>query len=175
MALKQIGGESGNVPQPDDLPWANVWKKTNEDYNSPRPVWMIIEFDTGLMVMCHEYKGYIHDGTTVHEQLLEALEVFHADKQEENLMVVRVNRKGKIEVLLDDEVQCHRWYKTENRFVQLQKGDNSTEPKKQANPLLAGRGVQTRVPVEKSDDGRGAPNIPAETPRKGRKTGEAIE
>jgi hypothetical protein len=175
MALKQFGGEANDVPQPDDLPWANVWKKKNEDYNEPRPVWAVIEFDTGLMVTCREYKGYVHEGTTVHEQLLEAVKAFNEDKHEENLMVVRVNKKGKIEVLIDDEIQCHRWYKTENRFVQLQKGDDSEKPQKQANPFLAGRGVQTRVPVEKSNNGGSTSNVPSEAPRKGKKAGEAVE
>ena len=142
MTLRKFGTEV-DIIDPMDLPWVNVWRKGAVDPDAPRVVWMIVKCETGLMVCTTEYKGYIQQERKVYPELLEAIETFVSDKQPEQLMYVAPRGKKDIEILIDDEKQSHRWQKTENRYVQVQKGSmGKQEEEKPVNRFLAGRVVQ---------------------------------
>ena len=149
MVLKKLTPEV-QIIDPNELPWANVWIKTNENNNVPKVVWMVVEYENGYAVCCAEYKGYIKKRTTAFEDLEEALEEFSKTKSPEPLMFVQIIGKKQIEILVDDEKQSYFWNVTENRFVQVLSDEIGKKSGKRTNPLLAGRGVQSTI-AEKLD------------------------
>lgn len=174
MTIKQFLKVDG-VTDADDLPWANVWKKTVEDYAEPRPIWTVDVYGTGLMIKCKEYRGYIHEGTKLHDYLLEALTVYHKEKTSEDLLMVKVNKKGKIEIVVEDEVKCRRWLRNEDRFVQVMNGENLKSEEKEVNPFLAGRGVPNARTAGEGEEGNSESNgttAGARKPKKGVSTAE---
>jgi hypothetical protein len=146
MALKRILQSSEEYVQPDDLPWANVYVKAVTDMEIAYVVKAMIAFDSGLMVITPCFKAFIHEGSQLHEFLVEALEVFlKQDKRTIDLMVVMLKKKGKIEVMTDDEVKSAHWHKTENKYVQVPQGKMQEEETSDVNPFLAGMGLRNRV------------------------------
>jgi len=154
MAFKPI-----NPPSADDLlenlPWANKWARGRDDCEELRDVLFCQVYDSGIMVVTKEYKAYIHEGSSLHENLMEALEVWRQEKGETFYLRCRVNRKGKPEVGIDDEKRNHRWVYSENRYTQVSKKlEEPVEPEKSSNPLLAGRVVPGGVEKTAGRTGR---------------------
>lgn len=128
----------------DVLPWANKWVKTADDYTEPRRVEACQVYDTGILVATQEYKAYIHEGTTLYAHVVEALKVWTLEGKQFPSLEVRVNKKGKPELGLNEDVLNHRWFKAENRYVQIAKKlEAELEEDTSVNPLLAGSGVHT--------------------------------
>jgi len=135
-------------PTADDmqegLPWYSKWRQTAENPYEPRDVLYCQVYDSGIMVICQEYKGYVHEGTRLHSNLLEALEEWRKSGAPSPVLQVLGNRKGKISLGVEDEVLNHRWIRSENRYTQIRKkSEASTEEGISVNPLLAGSGVRT--------------------------------
>jgi hypothetical protein len=146
MALKRVLQSSEEYVQPDDLPWANVYVKTVTNMEIAYAVKAMIAFDSGLMVITPCFKAFIHEGSQLHKFLVEALEVFlKQDKGTIDLMVVMLKKKGKIDVMTDDEVQSAYWHKTENKYVQVPQGKIQEEETSDVNPFLAGMGLRKRA------------------------------
>lgn len=142
MALKKLSPDNTFVDV-NDLPWANVWIKTNDGNNDPKPIWMVLQYDGGLAVCCKEYRGYLKIGTTAYQDLLEALDLFTSSRLPENMLYVQVVGKKQIEILVDDEKKSRMWNRTENRYVQVLESPIGKKSGERTNPLLAGRGVQS--------------------------------
>lgn len=128
----------------EQLPWGNKWVRHNEDYASPRDVYLCHQYDTGIMVVTLEYKAYIHEGSTLFAHLAEALSVWAKSKEPTNVLQVVLNKKGKAMVGLDEERVNHRWNYSEGRYTQVSKKSEAGKVKDtSSNPLLAGSGVRT--------------------------------
>lgn len=145
MAFKHIIPPSGDELQ-DSLPWYNVWRRSADEPYEPYTVLFCQVFDTGIMVICPHYKGYIHEGTRLHSHLLEALQHWVKLAGSTPILQVVGDRKGRITVGIDDEEVNHRWIRSENRYTQIRKkSEESTKEEVSVNPLLAGSGVLTGV------------------------------
>jgi hypothetical protein len=130
----------------EQLPWGNKWVRNNDDYAVPRDVYLCHQYDSGIMVVCLEYKAYIHEGSTLFAHLSEALSVWAKSKEATNVLQVVLNKKGKPMVGLDEERTNHRWNYSEGRFTQVsKKSEVGKEKGISSNPLLAGGGVRTTV------------------------------
>lgn len=130
----------------ENLPWCNKWVVGRTDFDTPRNVLFCQLYDTGIMVLCDEYKGYIHQGSTLYDHLREALRVWVAQGTSTAYLQVKANRKGKITVGTDEDQVNHRWISSEGRFVQVvKKSEVTKEEATSSNPLLAGSGVRTSV------------------------------
>jgi hypothetical protein len=152
MALKKLTDNSTNVNFNNDLPWLNEWCKGREDKDKERLIWKVIDCPSGLMVMCSEYKAMIYANTIAYQDLLEAIEAFHKSQSHEAALYVVANRWNKPEILVDTEVKSHRWYKTENTFVQVMPGEDIEKKSERKNPLLAGREVRTESTIAESGE-----------------------
>lgn len=145
MAFKHIIPPSGDELQ-DSLPWYNVWRRTSDEPYEPYTVLFCQVFDTGIMVLCSHYKGYIHEGTRLHSHLLEALQHWVGLAGSTPILKVVGDRKGRITVGIDDEEVNHRWIRSENRYTQIRKkSEDASKEEVSVNPLLAGSGVRTSV------------------------------
>jgi hypothetical protein len=141
MALKRILTSSDEYVQTDELPWANVYVKSVTDMEITYFVKALIVFDSGLMVITPCFKAFIHEGSKLHEHLMEALEIFiQQPRGTLDEMVAVLRKKGKIELLTDDSRKVGHWHKTENKYVQVYIG-KADEENKAVNPFLAGMGL----------------------------------
>lgn len=126
------------------LPWGNEYVKRHKDFDVPAQVHFIQKYDNGLMIVTFKYKAYLNVGSTKHEQLLEALEVWEKEGQEEDALFCVLNKKGKPDVGKDSDFPKVRWFLTENKYVQVMKEEiQKTLKRETSNPLLAGRGVKS--------------------------------
>lgn len=130
----------------ESVPWCNQWVKGRTDFKEEKVVMFCQVYDTGIAVVCKDYKGYLHEGSSAHDHLLEALNQWMYDKGETFVLKVRANKKGKIEVGVEPDEYNHRWNYSENRYTQIPKKSGvTTESVESSNPLLAGRGVRSTV------------------------------
>jgi len=142
MAFKSMSSESFD-DMVDNLPWANKWKQKNGTDEQARTVLGCQVYDSGIMVVTKEYKGYLHEGQEIYANLLEALEVWVSEGKRVPSLKVKCLKKGKLNLGTDDEEFCKCWYRTESRYVQIfDTPDNEAKPTKTGNPLLGGSGVQ---------------------------------
>lgn len=148
MAFKPITDQEGDSND-KDLPWANVWRKSNLDTAAdPRTVHTVRVYDTGIMVTTFEYKAYLHVGTQQYADLLEAVQVWVKEKSYGTPLLCSVNKAGKPILGLDEDQPKAYWHCTENLYVQVSKRPLEEQKKgKAVNPLLAGRGVPDTTPV----------------------------
>jgi len=136
----------------ENVPWGNKYVKLPGADLSPFPIRYVVEYDSGLMVVCNHHKSYLHAGSKDHADLLEAVQVFAADKLPEHMLYVELNKKGKPSILRNDEEQCSYWHKTESRYVQVFNAAPAKEDAIAENPLLAGRGVQKKARSRKQGE-----------------------
>lgn len=161
MALKRILATSENITNWDDLPWANVYIKEKPDLDITYPVRQVIQFDSGLMILTGCFKCFVHEGSKLHEYLIEALEVFiNQPKGTLDEMIVMLRLKGKFDLFLDDEKQTGYWNKTENKYVQVYSGSIQKENVLDGNPFLAGMGVRTPARAEDEGEGGNSKSLP---------------
>lgn len=143
MAFKHIIPPSGDELQ-ESLPWYSKWRRTADEPYEPYTVLFCQVFDSGIMVLCAHYKGYVHEGTRLHSHLLEALQ--HWVKLGHSTPILKVvgDRRGRISVGIDDEETNHRWIRSEDRYTQIpKKSGESSKEEVSVNPLLAGSGVRS--------------------------------
>lgn len=168
MALRRILESKEEYVQPDDLPWANVYVKQVTDMSTVYVVKAVIAFDTGLMVITPCFKAFIHEGSQLHKFLVEALEVFvNQEHGTIDLMVVTLKKKGKVDVMIDDEAQSHMWHKTEQKYVQVLKGKVESEELAEENPFLAGMGLRNSARKAKTDEQGGVLEAQSKVSRRG--------
>lgn len=134
------GNTSGSFDY-KDLPWVNVFGKSVKDLDLTYIVYMVLSYDSGLMVITHDFKSYIYAGSKAYTDLLEALDAFTDLNASTNVLVAKVTKRNKAELFMDDEIQNARWHKVEERYVQVLKGDCSIANKPSKNPFMAGMGV----------------------------------
>lgn len=129
----------------DSLPWANQWQKRNKENVSPLFVLGCQVYDeSGIMVITSEYKGFVHEGATMHLMLSEALTVWTAERKQFPSLMCICHKKGRLELGIDEEVLNTGWRRTENRYMQLRTdGTPPAVTAKKDNPLLGGSGVQS--------------------------------
>lgn len=136
-------------PSADDhiesLMWANKWVKTSSDYKEPRVVMHCHLYESGLMIITQDYKAFVHEGSETFNVLKEALKTWHESEEETFSLVVKLTKKGKAELGINDEEITHKWLFSEGRYTQLRKQqtDGGLVAGK-ANPLLAGGRVQNK-------------------------------
>lgn len=144
MAFKPLVSEQTGEELLESLPWCNKWVKGNKDYDVPRDVLFCQVYDSGIMVLCKDYKGYLHEGSNQYIHLYEALNVWVGLGTGTCYLQVKADRKGKITVGIDEDRVNHRWVKSEGRFTQIPKKSEATKDMGiSSNPLLAGGGVRT--------------------------------
>lgn len=143
MAFKPLFEKVGGNINPDDVPWGNVYAKKNKDYEEPRLIHYIREYDNGLMVITFRYKAYFHVGQTDHTQLLEALQVWSSTQELGQALLCVLDKRGKPCVGYDEDQPETYWHHSESDYVQVPKKEFTEVLKKEVvNPLLAGRGVR---------------------------------
>jgi hypothetical protein len=168
MALRRIIQSQEEYVQPDDLPWANVYVKQVTDMDISYVVKAMIAFDSGLMVITPCFKAFIHEGSQLHKFLIEALEIFVTQEYGAvDLMFVVLRKKGKIDVMVDDEVRSHMWHKLENKYVQVVRGEVSSEQLADPNPFLAGMGLRSDARKTETIQQGGVPKIESKVSRRG--------
>lgn len=143
MTFHRLTPSRGDGDLHENIPWGNNWLKVNKDGNTPFPICYVLEYDSGLMVVCLHYKAYLHKGRQDHDDLLEAVEVFRESKTPELMLYCELDKKGRPIILRKDDEECLYWHKTENRFVQVfNRSLPPQEAESRGNPLLAGRTAQ---------------------------------
>jgi len=170
MTVKKLIQSEESYVESTDLPWANVYVKEVTDYSTLYFVRQAITFTSGIMVITPCFKAFMHENTSVHKHLLEALEVFV--QQPPNTLdqvLVTLGKKGKIELVTDDEVKTGRWIKTENKYVQVYKGNVGEEETAGTNPLLAGMGLRNR------ESAREKKGVVSESKARSKGTGGGVE
>jgi hypothetical protein len=146
MALHRILISEELYVQPKDLPWANEYVKGVEDLGITYFVKSFTVYESGLMAITPCFKAYIHKGTSLHKHLMEALEVFvQQPKGSIDEIVLELMKKGKVNVLTDDERKSAHWFKHENNYVQVYQGTAKEENIASINPFLAGMGLHSRT------------------------------
>lgn len=167
----------------DDLPWANEWCKGREDYKTPFEIVKVQKYDTGLMVTCTEYKGFVYKDSDMYSFLLEALEVFKTTKgnpvKYEQPLYVRMTTRRKVTVCIDDEDgKDAMWTScTDPTFwKQHIHGQREDEVKKPVqNPLLAGRAVQSTGVENQDAIGIDPVDVARKPPGRGKRTPAVVD
>lgn len=173
MAFKPISQQGESVTDHDELPWANVWRRTCVNPELPRLVHYVRKYDSGLMVVTYEFKAYVHVGTQQYTDLLEALQVWTDSKTSEPSLFCLVNKRGKPVLGIDEDKPNHRWVHSEDTYAQVTKGSVSqAKAGVRENPLLAGRGVQSTARMSEESVHTFPPqDVPVEASTRRRKAG----
>lgn len=172
MALKPLNKPEDTFDPGKELPWLNVFAKSNKDSEVEYDIRSILQFDSGLMVCTRLFKSYVHEGTNAHKYLLEALDVFVDMYSPTGVMVGKIYVRKRLDLFIDDERLNHYWHKTENKYVQVLVTDDCDRDEDTGNPFLAGMGVLP-VHTHVGEQGvEGEPETRRETLEKGKKKGK---
>jgi len=140
MALRKLGSSTSESTDVKDLPWGNQYAKEVQDFSIMYFVHKVIEYDTGLQIACDQFKVYAHVGTSLHKELLEAVQTFVDSGIAVHVLVMQLHPKGKYDLFVNDELPTNKWIKNENRYVQV-KNNLDKRKGKEVNRFLAGMGV----------------------------------
>lgn len=171
MALRKFS-ESTEVVDFNSLPWANQYAKEKSNFAEPVLIKVVSESANGVMVVTREYKALVRDNQPEGAELLEAAKVFFEEKGIYPVLYAQIKRdKRNIEILIDDDDKAARWYRTEERFVQvLNREETPTKQKKKGNRFLAGREVLTTTGAGSMEPtSLSEPETASTVPTKGRK------
>lgn len=164
MKYTSLGSTDKDGNTSRDLPWANEYAKNVQDFDVVYLVVSIVDLDTGLMVLTKGFKGYIYSGTQLHSFLLEAVKVYAQEQSPVPNLLVKINKRGKLEVLRDNEETCGKWLHSEGKYTQVQNDLFKDIPENKENPFLAGMGVRKGRVRGKKADSPGESDVSLEPP-----------
>jgi hypothetical protein len=136
MSLQFIDNES-NGNSLGTLPWVNEYLKQGGTVDDVFPVVSVYPCDTGLLVCCEGFKGFVFKNTNVYTNLLDALNTWIGDLNGVNALFVMPTKQGRIRLAVDNEISGAIWIRNQKAYEQKlgnDMGDGSDTTN--SNPFL---------------------------------------
>lgn len=137
-----------------DLPWANEYLDGYGQAEDISKVFKLIPGTKGILVLTELFKGFIFKGSTTHDYLLDAIQVWKQDGRLPFLLFAQVLESGKIRVAVDDQGECVVVVdKRGNVEFKFPKDDSGSEETPSNNPFILGSPVPT-MSADTKDKGK---------------------
>jgi len=116
-----------------ELPWLREFIEMAGDYDTPIPVEACSLSSKGILILTNSWKAFIFKGSTLHAQLLEALEEYIRASITFPVLVAVGLESGKVRLGLNQEDLTATWKKEKQMYYQ--RYNDPEEFMKRNNPV----------------------------------------
>jgi hypothetical protein len=133
MSVEFLNDDSS---EKEDLPWANEFLEIGGEAGTLTTVTELIPGKKGIILIGKEYKGFLFQGSKLHDFIIAAMPSWKLAKELPFAVVMSVRSSGKIDVGVDHDQSCTVYVDKKGKFSLKPLGIVSSSQESASNPFL---------------------------------------